>query len=196
MFLGQGYSDMSTNADTKPGIATASRKPLLLRVASLKPCDIPDSKPDGVHYFMWYVTMTGKQTKHECSKGIYALITQQTLDYHKKSDFVLTINPQSNVVTHIVEQPKPDTMPGFKREEEQKEGSKALIIALYPDTSMSPIHVPEKVSEATIQEVMDAIGATEDSISPGVKVGNYVVLEKREVVGATEISVDPMPRTE
>jgi hypothetical protein len=179
--------------------SSPSRKPRLERVASLKPCEMPLAQEDkSVLYQMCYVTFAGKQTYKPCTKGVYQKITGQKLDYHKKSDFVLTFDRQGNteIVTHIVEQPKPDLMPGFKREDEKKEASNALIIALYGDGSLAPINVPERVTESTIQSVMDHISEADSDILPGSRLGDHVVLERREVVGATEIHVDPMPRPE
>ncbi len=195
---------MSNIADQPPAGSVAkvpevapSRKPRLERVASLKPCEMPQSLGDGsIRYQMCYVTATGKQVYKDCTKAVYQKITAGTppLDFRKKSDFVLTIDVVKNLVTSIVEQAKPDTMPGFTREDEKKAESNAIIFKLYPDTSVMLTSVPERVSEATIQQIQDAIEATEETILPGMKLASYTVLEKREVVGATEIHVDPMPR--
>ncbi len=191
----------STNQTVTETVAKPqpSRKPRLERVASLKPCEMPLEQEDkSILYQMCYVTFTGKQIYKPCTKGVYQKITGQKLDYHKKSDFVLTFERkgQEEIVSHIVEQPKPDLMPGFKREEEKKESSNVLIIALYSDGSLAPINVPERVTETTIQSVMDHISGADSDILPGSRLGEHVVLERREVVGATEIHVDPMPRPE
>jgi UDP-N-acetyl-D-mannosaminuronate dehydrogenase len=41
---------------------------------------------------------------------------------------------------------------------------------------------------------MTAVQEAADELTPGIKVGRYVVLERREITGATEIHIDPMPR--
>lgn len=186
--------DAVATPKTKSTPGNESRKPSLLRVASLKPCEMPLEVAGGVTYRMVYVTMNGKQVVHPCTKAVYNLIVTTKPDFDKKSDFVLTLDPSTDVVTHLTKQPKPDGMLGFKKEAEGVINSKAVILSLYSDGSLAPIHVPERVTENTIEEIMTAVRETTDELTPGIKVGRYVVLERREITGATEIHVDPMAR--
>lgn len=170
------------------------RRPRLLRVASLKPGLIEETD-GGSTYKLCYVTMEGKQVYHICDKSVFLKVAMAKLDFHKKSDFVLSIDPESNRITQITEQAKADSMVGFKKEgPDGKEDSKAVIISLWPNGSVSPLHVPERVTESTIQAMMDAICNATDDIDPGSKLGDYTVLKTTKEVGSTEIHIDPMPR--
>jgi hypothetical protein len=69
---------------------------------------MPLETASGVVYRMVYVTMNGKQVVHPCTKAVYNLIVTTKPDFDKKSDFVLTLDPSTDVVTHLTKQAKPD----------------------------------------------------------------------------------------
>jgi len=186
-------TETKTAEPVRPAKAKTTR---LLRVASLKPCELPieEESTGKVKYQMVYVTSGGKQVTQECTKAVYNRIRLGSLDYHKKSDFTLTIDKATEVVSNIVEQPRPDSMPGFKREDPAQEAPKHLVLGLYPDGSIDPRSIPEKVSPALLQEIIDAVEASEDDLKPLTPVGRFAIMERRELVGATELTIDPMPR--
>ncbi len=183
----------TTTAPAKPVRAKTTR---LIRVVSLKPCELPiEEEGSGkIKYQMVYVSGGGTQVTKECSKLVYNRITGGSLDYHKKSDFTLTIDKATEVVIGIVEQLRPDLMPGFKREDPAQEVPKHLVLALYPDGSIDPRSIPDKVSPAILQEIIDAVEASDEDLKPLTPVGRFAIMERRELVGATELTIDPMPR--
>lgn len=172
--------------------------PKLLRVAALKPPIKPVEKDgEDTVYCIHYVTMDGKAiTDHPCTKSVFTWLRAERPWFNVRDHFVLNVDPETGVVTHVSETRKPDLLPSFKRtpEEGREAPSKYVKIALYPDGSSAAMHIPERVSDGIITEIQQEITSAEEELHPGTKIGRFILMERREVQGETHFIVDPMPR--
>lgn len=160
----------------------------------MKPPEDPTGEPNDLKFTLQVVTMNGKQEHWACTKAVYqwALATKPHLNVHV--EWVLTLEPVTNLVTHVTESLKPNSMPGFNRTDDGKEPSKNVIITLYPDGSAAPTNIPERVGEDIVSEIQTLVVDAENDIHMGQKIGRFIVSARHEEVGMTHIHVDPMPR--
>lgn len=138
--------------------------------------------------------MNFKQEDWACTKEVYkwAQATQPAFKVH--NEWVCQIDPESKLVTRITETPKPNSMPGFTKTADGKEPSKFVVVSLFPDGSNAVTNIPERVSEAMVSEIVEAVTGAETELHTGQKVGRFIVARRSEEPGSTEIHVDPMPR--
>lgn len=180
--------------DTKTTPATRPAKTRLIRVAAIKELPLPVETPSGVKFALTIVTAAFKQEDVACTKEVYEWAKTARPSYHVHSEWVITTDATTGVITRVMETPKPNSMPGFTKVEDGREASKCVVISLYPDGSSAVTGLPERANEAIATEIQNAVTDVEVPIHTGMQVGRFVVTEKREVFGATEIHVDPMPK--
>ena len=181
----------------RPKAIKSGSGPKLLRVAALKPPEKPEDKNGEIAYCIHYVMMDGKAIlNHACTKNIYTWLRNERPWMRVRSNWVLAIDRQTNVVTHVTETPKPDLLPSFKKtpEEGKEAPSKLVKIALFPDGSSAAIHIPERVSEDIVAEIQQEIANAEEELHPGTGLGRFVLAKREEEQGQTIFHVDPMPR--
>lgn len=178
----------------KPTPAKKAVKPKLVRIAALKELPTPKETPGGTQFLLTVVTATFKQEDWPCTQTVYNWARATKPAYKVHVEWVLTIDPTTNLVTHVTETPKPTSIPGFKQVDEGKETTKFVVISLFPDGSSAVTGIPERVTEDVSSEIQTAVTDSEEPIHTGMKIGRFIVMERREVPGSTEIHVDPMPR--
>ena len=151
------------------------------------PTEIPGREPQ---FALTVVNAKYAQVDMPCLKKVYAWCLQYKPAFKPQSEWLLTIDPVTNLITHVTEAPKPSTMPGFTVEGDHREASPYVVMSLKTDGSIEIASVPERVPDAVLSEIQDALIAADNEIHVGLKVGRFTVMQKTELPGRTDVYVD------
>lgn len=179
-------------------MSTATQKRKTVKATSIKFSPAPEEQPGAnVAYGINYVDEQARPIMNSpCTKAVWQQVQTQQLHREFRKEFFVQYN-DSGVIEHITIKDKPEFMPGFTKESEQKNDyPAAVLLRRSPDNTVVAERVPERVSMAIVDAICVKVAAMkpEETRSGMLVDGKYVILETRSPIGHDLIFVDPMPR--
>ena len=179
----------------KPAVETKvlpRMKSQVVRLAAIKPPPIPQEVAGGGVRFALtcVIDKTFKQADLGCSQEIYRWCVSYKPWLHPQSEWIASQDPASGLIVRVAEAPKPSTMPGFTVENDHKTNSPYVVMSLRPDGAVEVASVPERVPDAVLAEIQDALISADAPLHVGIKLGRFEIVQKNEFPGRTDVYVD------